>query len=117
MSSEAHAPARARSLAFRAGVRRDVWYNAASRSPLFVWCLAIPLVTFGSLPWSLERVPLARRSGVWRTALLAVLAAGAGIVLVLWLGFAADYPLTRSVYFTVAMLHVLVEFPFLLRLL
>ena len=27
------------------------------------------------------------------------------------------YPLTRSVYFTVALLHVLVEFPFLLRLL
>lgn len=82
-----------------------------------VWCLAIPLVTFGGLPWNLERVPLARRSGAWRTALLAVLAAGAGVMLVLWLGFAADYPLTRSVYFTVAMLHVLVEFPFLLRLL
>jgi hypothetical protein len=38
-------------------------------------------------------------------------------MLVLWVGFLADYPLTRSVYFTVALLHVLVEFPFLLRLL
>jgi hypothetical protein len=82
-----------------------------------VWCLAIPLVAYGSLPWKLERVPLARRSGIWRSLLFAMLLAGLGIMLVLWVGFLADYPLTRSVYFTVALLHVLVEFPFLLRLL
>jgi hypothetical protein len=82
-----------------------------------VWCLAIPLVTYGSLPWSLERVPLARRSGAWRGVLLAALVAGLGVMIVLWLGFLADYPVTRNVYFTVALLHVLAEFPFLLRLL
>jgi hypothetical protein len=38
-------------------------------------------------------------------------------MLVLWGGFVADYPLTRDIYFTVAMLHVLAEVPFLLRLL
>ena len=32
-----------------------------------------------------------------------------------WACFLADYPLTRDVYFTVAILHVLAEFPFLLR--
>ena len=33
----------------------------------------------------------------------------------LWAFFLADYPLTRDVYFTVALLHVLAEVPFLLR--
>jgi len=49
--------------------------------------------------------------------LVAVVALLALSVLALWACFAADYPLTRDVYFTVAMLHVLVEVPFLLRLL
>ena len=31
----------------------------------------------------------------------------------LWAGFLADYPLTRDVYFTVAMFHVLAEVPHL----
>ena len=42
---------------------------------------------------------------------------GAAVMLLLWCGFLTDYPTTRDVYFTVAMLHVLAEFPFLLRLL
>ena len=42
---------------------------------------------------------------------------GAMMVLALWAGFFLDYPLTRDIYFTVAMLHVLAEIPFLLRLL
>lgn len=82
-----------------------------------VWCLAIPLVTFGGRPWSLEKVPLARASRAWGRALAAVLLFGAVVMVLLWLGFLTDYPLTRNVYFTIAMLHVLVEFPFLLRLL
>ena len=36
-------------------------------------------------------------------------------VLLLWGCFLADYPTTRDVYFTVALLHVLAEVPFLLR--
>ncbi len=38
-------------------------------------------------------------------------------VVLFWAGFLTDYPLTRDIYFTVAMLHVLAEVPFLLRLL
>ena len=33
----------------------------------------------------------------------------------LWLAFLANYPVTRDVYFTLAMMHVLAEAPFLLR--
>ena len=39
------------------------------------------------------------------------------VVLLLWGCFLANYPLTRDVYFTVALLHVLAEVPFLLRIL
>jgi hypothetical protein len=80
-----------------------------------VWLVAIPLVGIGTPPWRLRTVPLARRSGGWRLALAAVLAAGAAAVLVLWACFLVDYPVTRDVYFTAALLHVLAEVPFLLR--
>jgi hypothetical protein len=80
-----------------------------------VWLLAIPLVTWAAAPWRLGKVPLARRSPRWGLAVAGVLAVGAGAVVVLWCGFLADYPLTRDIYFTVAMLHVLAEVPFLLR--
>ena len=45
------------------------------------------------------------------------LAASAGVVLILWVCFLVDYPITRDVYFTVATVHVLAEVPFLLRML
>jgi hypothetical protein len=80
-----------------------------------VWLVAIPLVGIGTAPWRLRTVPLARRSGSWRLALATVLAAGAAVVLVLWACFLVDYPVTRDVYFTAALLHVLAEVPFLLR--
>ena len=38
-------------------------------------------------------------------------------ILLLWGAFLTNYPATRDIYFTVAMLHVLAEVPFLLRLL
>jgi hypothetical protein len=38
------------------------------------------------------------------------------VVLVLWVCFGLDYGTTRHVYFTVALLHVLAEVPFLLRM-
>ena len=82
-----------------------------------VWIVAIPLVSVRMRPWKLDNVPLARRSGLWRWAILASAAAGVAVMLVLWGGFLANYPLTRDIYFTVAMLHVLAEVPFLLRLL
>jgi hypothetical protein len=82
-----------------------------------VWIVAIPLVSVRMAPWRLDNVPLARRSPGWKWAIWGAIAAGALVMLGLWGAFLADYPLTRDVYFTVAMLHVLAEVPFLLRLL
>jgi hypothetical protein len=82
-----------------------------------VWLLAIPLISLATAPWRVDQVPLARRGTAWRRLVAGVLIAGAIMVLIFWAGFLADYPLTRDLYFTVAMLHVLAEVPFLLRLL
>ena len=82
-----------------------------------VWIVAVPLVANRAIPWKLTNVPLARRSASWRWALSAVLVIGAAITIALWAGFIANYPFTRDLYFTVAVLHVLAEVPFLLRLL
>ncbi len=82
-----------------------------------VWIVAIPLVSVRMVPWKLDNVPLARRSTFWRACVIGAVAMGVVVMLVLWGAFLADYPLTRNVYFTVAMLHVLAEVPFLLRLL
>jgi hypothetical protein len=82
-----------------------------------VWIVAIPLVSVRMAPWRLDNVPLAKRSAGWRWAVAAAVVAGVFVMLILWGGFVADYPLTRNIYFTVAMLHVLAEVPFLLRLL
>jgi hypothetical protein len=81
------------------------------------WLVAIPLVASLNRPWRIDRVPLAHRGAAWRNFVIAVLCLGAAVTLILWAGFLADYPLTRDIYFTVAMLHVLAEVPFLLRLL
>ncbi|MDZ4819694.1 MAG: hypothetical protein SGJ20_12050 [Planctomycetota bacterium] len=82
-----------------------------------VWLIAIPLVSLRGKLWRLDQVPLARGSYSWRMVCGAILAAGFFAVLGFWAGFIADYATTRDVYFTVAMLHVLAEVPFLLRLL
>jgi hypothetical protein len=82
-----------------------------------VWLVAIPVISLRTMPWHIAQVPLARRSPAWRKLLAGVLLLGATIVLLLWAAFLANYPLTRDIYFTVAMLHVLAEAPFLLRLL
>ena len=82
-----------------------------------VWIVAIPLVSVRMAPWKLDNVPLARRSNFWRWAIGGTIGAGILVMLALWGGFLADYPLTRDIYFTVAMVHVLAEVPFLLRLL
>ena len=82
-----------------------------------VWLVAMPLVGLRTAPWQVDGLPLARRSRTWRRAILVLLAVAAIVVLLLWACFLADYATTRDVYFTVAMLHVLAEVPFLLRLL
>ena len=64
-----------------------------------------------------KRSPMARGSRRWQSLLGTALLIGLGAVVLLWVAFLADYPTTRDVYFTVAVLHVLAEVPFLLRLL
>jgi hypothetical protein len=80
-----------------------------------VWVLAIPLIGLRAAPWRLQAVPLARRSVAWNRGVTCFLVLGLGVVIALWAFFLADYVTTRTVYFTVAMLHVLAEVPFLLR--
>ncbi len=81
-----------------------------------VWLVAIPLVAMRVKPWRMSNIPLAKCSPRWKVALAALLVIGASITLVLWAGFLGDYPLTRDIYFRVAIFHVLAEVPFLLRL-
>lgn len=80
-----------------------------------VWVLAVPLVGVRTLPWKVANTPLGRRSFAWRGALTAFVLIGGAIVFALWGAFLVDYPLTRDIYFTVALLHVLAEAPLLLR--
>ena len=80
-----------------------------------VWVVAIPLIGLRVAPWRLSSVPLARRGLAWKALVIVVLAVGLGVVLTLWGCFLADYATTRTVYFTVALMHVLAEVPFLLR--
>jgi hypothetical protein len=80
-----------------------------------VWLIAIPLIGLRSAPWQLHTIALGRRSASWRSALAAFLALGALAVFILWACFLVNYSITREIYFTVAILHVLAEAPFLLR--
>lgn len=81
-----------------------------------VWIIALPSLV-ELTPWNIDQAPLARRNATWKTGLIATTAAGGILVLVLWVAFVLDYATTRNIYFTIAMLHVLAEIPFLLRLL
>jgi hypothetical protein len=80
-----------------------------------VWLIAIPWLGRQTNLWNVAAMPLGRRSPLWTRALQGFLILSAGIVVVLWLCFWAEYPITRDVYFTLAMVHVLAEVPFLLR--
>jgi len=80
-----------------------------------VWVVVIPLASRRNSFWRIHDVPLARRSPNWRRLITTIVAAGAVVMLFLWASFLTDYPWTRDVYFTVAILHVLMEIPFLLR--
>ncbi len=78
-----------------------------------VWVVIIPLIGMRSRPWELKTIPAARK---WSRGVAVVLLFGLLIVVTLWVCFGLDYATTRHVYFTVAMLHVLAEVPFLLRM-
>jgi hypothetical protein len=81
-----------------------------------VWVVLIPLIGIRSVPWRLQTIPAARRNPKWYRGVAGILLFGLLIVVVLWVCFCLDYGTTRQVYFTVAMLHVLAEVPFLLRM-
>jgi hypothetical protein len=81
-----------------------------------VWLVAIPLASLRVAPWRISTVPIVRNSRRWRTVLPIVLGLGLAAVVLLWVAFVADYPTTRDLYFTVALVHVLAEIPFLLRM-
>lgn len=80
-----------------------------------VWIVAIPLVGMRLAPWKLQAVPLYRRSRPWRWVVAGTVLLGVAVVLALWGCFLGDYAVTRDIYFTIAIAHVLAEFPFLLR--
>ena len=80
-----------------------------------VWVVAIPVVGWRGSPWGLATIPAACRSASWRRLVAGFLGCGILAVLLLWAAFLADYPLTRHIYFTLAVVHVLAEFPLLLR--
>lgn len=82
-----------------------------------VWLLAIPAVGMQGQPWRLHKIPLTRKSHGWRLLVIAGLTLGALAVVGFWGGFLVNYPLARDIYFSVAVLHVLAEAPFLIRLL
>lgn len=80
-----------------------------------VWIVVIPLINRRNVFRWTRDVPLARRSPNWRRLVATVVAFGAVLMLLLWASFLTDYAWTRNVYFTVAILHFLMEIPFLLR--
>lgn len=82
-----------------------------------VWLVAIPIVAKVGNPFSLNRIPITSRSGNWSKAVTAALAIGALMVVALYICFGLDFTKTRDLYFTIAIVHVLCEAPFLLRLL
>jgi hypothetical protein len=82
-----------------------------------VWIILIPLVDKKAIPWKLSEIPLfANEKGFPKLVLTALLISFA-LIIALWLGFSANYVVTRDVYFAFAIAHVLAEFPFLIKML
>lgn len=106
------------------------FFTLSASSPLFlaahtylellhyaVWIGALPLLARLTRRPKLELFPALRKSS--RRLLAARLFLLAGVILsaILWWGFSVDFETTRELYFRLAVFHVLVEFPFLIRLL
>lgn len=81
-----------------------------------IWVVLIPAIGLRSAPWDWNAIPAARRGPQWSRAVGSLLLLSLLLVGVLWVCFGIDYESTRRIYFTVAMLHVLAEIPFLLRM-
>jgi hypothetical protein len=81
-----------------------------------VWIFALPLIGATGAIWNVRSIPLAKHSSGFPKLIAAFLICGCFLVVLLWFGFSANYAMTRDIYFTIAMAHVLAEAPFLLRM-
>lgn len=81
-----------------------------------VWIFALPLIGASGAIWNVKSIPVANHSLGFPKLVGLVLISGVFLVALLWFGFSTNYSLTRDIYFTVAMAHVLAEAPFLLRM-
>lgn len=81
-----------------------------------IWIFALPLIGASGAIWSVKSIPVANHSRGFPKLIGLFLVCGLFGVAVLWFGFSTNYSLTRDIYFTVAMAHVLAEAPFLLRM-
>jgi hypothetical protein len=79
-----------------------------------VWIAAVPSAT-RAVPWRTRTIPLSFRAPIWRKSVNGLMLFGVVAVITLWVCFGLNYSLTREIYFTVAILHVVAEAPFLLR--
>jgi hypothetical protein len=83
----------------------------------FVWLLLIPLVDRRSIPWRFNEIPLLSNARGLPKLVACMFTLGTFAAVALWIGFAVDYSTTRDIYFAAAILHVLAEFPFLIKML
>jgi hypothetical protein len=80
------------------------------------WVILLPAIGLASAPWNLNAIPLVRHREGWPRLMRTILIGGAAAVILLWICFAIDYRTTRDVYFTLAIVHVMAEVPFLVWL-
>ncbi|HYX27749.1 MAG TPA: hypothetical protein VE863_04225 [Pyrinomonadaceae bacterium] len=81
-----------------------------------VWIFALPLIGATGAIWNVRSIPVANHSCGFPKVIGAMLVFGLIVVIVLFVGFSTNYTMTRDIYFTIAMAHVLAEAPFLLRM-
>ncbi len=81
-----------------------------------VWIIALPLIGATGAIWNVKTIPIASHSHGFPKLIAAILIFSLFIVVALWTGFSVNYAMTRDIYFTVAIAHVLAEAPFLLRM-
>jgi len=81
-----------------------------------IWILALPLLGLQNPPWRVGAIPLVRNRLGWPRLVKGLLVLGGFAVVALWACFLLNYSTTRDVYFSLAIVHVLVEVPFLIRM-
>jgi hypothetical protein len=77
------------------------------------WVILLPVIGLAAAPWDFRRIPLVGHRDGWPKLVKLSFSAGAAVVLLLWIFFLTDYKTTREIYFTLAIVHVMAEVPFL----